>query len=58
MWGGTLPVVFDWRPMFPGAALPAVPRPMHHQVLNRRDPRLLRHVLSRSRSAPTRRPAM
>ncbi len=49
MWGFYVaPVAIDWRPMFPGAASPATPRPMRHQVHDRRDPRLLRHVLARA----------
>lgn len=49
MWGvAWAPVGVDCRPMFPGAAAPAVPRPLRHQVHDRRDPRLLRHVLARA----------
>jgi hypothetical protein len=47
----------DDVPMWP-SWVPLPVRPLRHQVLDRRDPRLLRHVLSRSRSAPTRRHAM
>lgn len=50
MWGYAWPsALLEWRPLFLGAALPVVPRPLHDQVRDRRDPRLLRHVLARAR---------
>lgn len=49
MWGYAWPsAAFEWRPVSSVAALPVTPVRLHHQVLDRRDPRLLRHVLSRA----------
>lgn len=59
-WTGPCEIWCDARPPDDGAeiayeprplaltASPASPRPLRHQVHDRRDPRLLRHVLSRA----------